>query len=203
MSAILCNSLRSFRPANCFSRFAAPRFFSHSQHLLGLPTDPTLRRLALDRNAERKRLRYANDPEFREREKARCLKRQRKKDDETRKQDVTRWVARIRQKRIEDPLTRLYSVIDRWVRSVIDKPVQWSTHRPVVHAEKVGLRCEDCTRESFRKAALWWHDVHNPEKQLCRMCFVKRWPEGLPHDYEYRTNKNGMKKLYKKDTTKP
>lgn len=137
------------------SRFAAPRFFSHSQHLLGLPTDPTLRRLALDRNAERKRLRYANDPEFREREKARCLKRQRKKDDETRKQDVTRWVARIRQKRIEDPLTRLYSVIDRWVRSVIDKPVQWSTHRPVVHAEKVGLRCEDCTRESFRKAALW------------------------------------------------
>lgn len=35
------------------------------------------------------------------------------------------------------------------------------------------------------------------------MCFVKRWPEGLPHDYEYRIDKNGMKKLFKKDTTKP
>lgn len=135
--------------------FAALRFISDSRQLLGLPTNTILRKLALDKQAERLRIRYANDLEFRERKKARNLKRYWKKDEETRKQDVTRCVAHVRQKRIKDRLTRLYHNIEKWVQRVIDKPIQWSTHKPILHAEKVGLRCQDCTRESFRKAALW------------------------------------------------
>lgn len=60
-----------------------------------------------------------------------------------------------KKKRMENPFAKLYYTIDKWVNSVIEKPVQWSTHKPIMHPEKVGLRCEDCTRESFRKAALW------------------------------------------------
>lgn len=135
------------------SRFAAPRFFSHSRQLLTLPQDPILRRLALDKYVTRKRFRYANDPEYREREKANNLRRYLNYDDDT-KQAINRCKVQQR-KRNQVPLTRLNRSIDKWVRGVIDRPIQWSTHKPIIHPEKIGLRCEDCTRESFRKATLW------------------------------------------------
>mgnify|MGYP007046486324 CR=1 FL=1 len=38
----------------------------------------------------------------------------------------------------------------------------------------------------------------DPPAYSCHACFAARWPEGMPHNYEYRTRKDGTTRLARK-----
>ncbi|THW23438.1 hypothetical protein D6D25_06797 [Aureobasidium pullulans] len=192
------------------------------QQLSTSPEDPAKRREALSTRNEVQRQRYASDPEYRERLLAASRKhrnefnleryhrikdsRQRRwqqisEDPKRLEEYYKRYNAYQAKRKIEEPRFLLSDRLHKWTLGLKDRKdgVQWRSHEPIFYTEKEPHDCQYC---STRKggAKLWWKSLQHqdPPAYSCHACFAARWPEGMPHNYEYRTRKDGTTRLARK-----
>lgn len=158
------------------------RFFSQSRTRYAAPKDPEARRNRLNKDNERQRQRYHNDPDYREKKTAMSLLRHhndpavreheleamrlrnqiwRTQNPEAHAESNRRYLLELADRRANDPRYNfrggLHSCLIRnaWARDELP----WKAHVPVVSKEKVLRRCAGRDRLSHLGSFRLWY-VH-------------------------------------------
>ncbi|KEQ77444.1 hypothetical protein M436DRAFT_36984 [Aureobasidium namibiae CBS 147.97] len=160
------------------------RFFSQSQTRYATPEDPEARRKRLDKNNERRRQRYQNDPDYREKQAMRLRTRiwheqMRDQKPEVLEQFLERTRLAAARSRAGDPRFKFRVNLHKCLVSHAWEPEElpWKTHVPMVSAEKVFRQCARCDRSPPGGGLRLWYvyRVHDMRYSKCRCS----WSKGL------------------------